>query len=194
MTMFETDERAQNLRNEILLRHISSVMTDSERAVLFGLQATNRMRENSKIISPENLKCGHHNWIGEGAVLDASGGLEIGNYVCVGLYSLIWTHTSYLQNKYEEVCISSEHIIRKPTKIGDRVFIGGHSVVYHGITIGDDAIIMPMSVVHEDVPTGATVSGAPIGKFKKLESRVKELEKQYADLYKMYLRQQDKPY
>ena len=187
--MFDTDERTQKLRNEILQRHISSVMTDSERAVLFGLQTTNRMRENSKIISPENLKCGHHNWIGEGTVLDASGGLEIGDYNCIGIYNCIFTHTSYFQQKHEETCITDKHIIRAPTKIGNRVFFGAHVVVYHGVTIGDDALIMPMAVVHEDVPAGDTVGGAPIGKFKALDKRVKEMEKLYASLYEMCLRQ-----
>ena len=72
----ETDPK---IRKEILTYHLSSVMTDSERAVLLGLPEGCRIRENAKIISPENLKCGTNVWIGEGAIIDASGGLEIGD-------------------------------------------------------------------------------------------------------------------
>ncbi|HPX12433.1 MAG TPA: CocE/NonD family hydrolase, partial [Syntrophales bacterium] len=70
---FNDDERNRNLRGQILQYFISSVMTDDERARLLGLPEGCRMRENAKIISPENFRCGKYVWIGEGAVLDASG-------------------------------------------------------------------------------------------------------------------------
>lgn len=187
--IFDSDERTNNLRNEILMRHVSSVMTDSERAKLFGLDSTCRMREGSKIIMPENLKCGKYNWIGEGVLLDASGGLEIGDFNCIGLYNCIFTHTSYMQQKNSKTCISDEHIIRKSTKIGSRVFFGAHVVVYHGVTIGDDAIILPMAAVNRDVPAGSIYGGVIVDKLTKLNDKIKDLEKKYADLYKMYLRQ-----
>ena len=45
--------------------------------------------------------------------------------------------------------------------IGDRVFIGAHSMVVGKITIGDDALIFPGSVVTRSVPPGAVVMGHP---------------------------------
>ena len=96
--IFKSNQRNNSLRTNILKQHISSVMTDDERAALWNLPKGCRMRENSKIISPENLKCGEYVWIGEGAVLDASGGLEIGSHTSIGLNVMIWSHTSFLSN------------------------------------------------------------------------------------------------
>ena len=48
-------------------------MTDVERAKFLGLPKGCRIRENAKIISQENLKIGNNVWIGESAILDASG-------------------------------------------------------------------------------------------------------------------------
>jgi maltose O-acetyltransferase len=45
--------------------------------------------------------------------------------------------------------------------IGDRVFIGGNSVVMPGVAIGDDAIVGAGSVVTADVPAGCVAAGNP---------------------------------
>ena len=122
--IFKNNERVNSLREQILMSFVSNLMTDDERARLFGLPIGCRMREGAKIISPEKFKCGKNVWIGEYAVLDASGGLTIGDYTQIGLHTLIWTHTSYLQALRSETCKSRRSIIRKPTKIGKCCFIG----------------------------------------------------------------------
>ena len=172
------------LRKQILTYHISGVLTDRERAKLFGLPEGCRIRENAKIISPENLECGNNVWIGEGAILDASGGLEIGNYTQVGLYVLIWTHTSVKQVMRSETGVHSRSIERNPTKIGNNCFIGGPSVIYPGVTIGDRVVVLPMSVVNKDVPDDSIVGGSPIGKLKDLERKVEKLERKIEELEK----------
>ena len=87
--MFFDDERSHRLRPQILTELVSQYMNDAERAAFYGLPPTCRVRERVKIISPENLKMGDHCWIGEGAALDASGGLEIGEHTSIGLNTLI---------------------------------------------------------------------------------------------------------
>jgi acetyltransferase-like isoleucine patch superfamily enzyme len=47
------------------------------------------------------------------------------------------------------------------TTIGAACVIGARAIVLPGITIGDNAVIMPGSVVTRDVPSGATVMGNP---------------------------------
>jgi acetyltransferase-like isoleucine patch superfamily enzyme len=47
------------------------------------------------------------------------------------------------------------------TRIGARCFIGAHSIILPGLTIGDGSIIGAGSVVTDDVPPGAIVAGNP---------------------------------
>jgi len=45
--------------------------------------------------------------------------------------------------------------------IGNRVFIGAHSMIVGRVTIGDDALIFPGSIVTRSVPPRAVVMGYP---------------------------------
>lgn len=90
--MFQLDEDTDaKLRNQILTYHMAEILTDRERAA-FHLPQGCRMRERAKILAPENFKCGKNVWIGEGAILDAQGGLTIGDYTQIGLNVMIWSH------------------------------------------------------------------------------------------------------
>jgi len=159
--VFKDTERSNRLRNQILEYFISSVMTDEERAELFGLPHGCRMRENAKIICPENLRCGQFVWIGEGVILDASGGLEIGEHTSIGFNTMVASHTSYLANLSLQNGIGSPLIERKPTRIGKGCFIAGPSVIYHGVSVGDKVVVAPMSVITGDVPSYTFVAGSP---------------------------------
>lgn len=159
--LFKNLDRNNNLREQVLKAFISGVMTDDERAELYGLPEGCRMRENAKIISQKNFKCGKYVWIGEGAILDASGGLEIGDHTSIGLNVMIWSHTSFLANITMDNKIGNPLIARSKTTIGSGCFIAGPSVIYHGVTIGDRTIVMPMSVVTKDIPGNCIVGGSP---------------------------------
>ncbi|ODS09940.1 acyltransferase [Vibrio scophthalmi] len=179
--MFDTDSEIAHLRSQILTYHISSVMTDVERAKLLGLKEGNRIREGAKIISPENLMMGENNWIGENAILDASGLLEIGNNNSIGLSVFVWTHDSHNVNLTGENTKENSHkIIRKKTKIGNNCFIAGHSIIMPGVTIGDGCIIAPMSVVYKDLHDGSVYT--PYRDFVRYEKRIKKLEKMVKEL------------
>jgi acetyltransferase-like isoleucine patch superfamily enzyme len=157
MQLFDNDTPS-DLRAQILTYRLSELMTDRERARLLGLPEGCRIRENAKVLAPEKLQCGHHVWIGEGAILDAQGGLSIGDYTQVGLSVMIWTHSSHKQALRSQTCGSKENIVYKPTKIGSNCFIAGPSVISAGVTIGDRVIITPLSFVEHDLPDGAVYS------------------------------------
>jgi acetyltransferase-like isoleucine patch superfamily enzyme len=154
-------DRQKRLRPEIIARLLTSVMTDDERAAYYGLPQGCRMREGAKLIGQEGLVCGEYVWIGEQAILDASGGLEIGSHTSIGLSVYLWSHTSVLTNLTMENFSGSPLIERKPTKIGSGVFIGGPSVVFPGVTIGDRVVVAPLSVVNKDIPSYSMVAGNP---------------------------------
>lgn len=65
---------------------------------------------------------------------------------------------------------------RSCIEIYDNVFIGGHSVIVNGVSIGPNAIVGGGSVVTHDVPPGTIVAGNParvIGSFEDLHERRK---------------------
>jgi len=110
------------------------------------------MREGAKIIAPEKFVCGKYVWIGENAILDASGGLAIGDHTSIASHVFIWTHSSVMANLTYHNEAGSGMIIRKPTTIGRGCLIAGPSVVYPGVTIGDQTVVTAMSVDTKSFP------------------------------------------
>ncbi|GAB3804777.1 hypothetical protein GCM10028798_25670 [Humibacter antri] len=101
---------------------------------------------------------GEGTWIGPFTVIDGSGGLTIGEGCDIGPGAKIYTHSSAHR------CLSGRafnEIEREPTVIGSRVFVGSNVVVFAGVTVGDEVIIQPNSVVTADVPSRTVVSGNP---------------------------------
>ena len=172
--LFRNLERNNNLRAQVLKACISGVMTDDERAKLFGLPEGCRMRENAKIIDIDKFKCGKYVWIGEGAVLDASGGLEIGDHTSIGLGVYVWSHSSFLANLTYNNIIGNPLITRAENRIGKGCFIAGPSVIYHGITVGDRTLVLPMSVVSKNIPGHCIIGGNPA-------KVIKEVNEEYID-------------
>lgn len=168
------------LRAQILQYHAAELMTDRERAIFLGLPEGCRIRERAKILAPEKLVLGKNVWIGEGAVLDAQGGLSIGDSSQIGLGVMIWSHSSHLQAIRGETTLGRDSISYKETRIGKNCFIGGPSVIAAGVTIGDGAIISPLTFVDRDVADGERVS-APRS-LKTLERRLNVLEKRLGTL------------
>ena len=169
MTLFNDDARANEVRKQILTYFVASVMTDDERADLLGLPKGCRMREGAKIISPENFHCGEYVWIGEGAILDASGGLAVGDHTTLASHVFVWTHTSYRANLAFDNRIGSPLTERRPTRIGRGCYVGGPSVIYPGVTLGDRTVVLPMSVVTKDLPGNCMAAGSPAKIIRELE-------------------------
>ena len=159
--MFDTTDRASALRPGVLTQFVSGMMTDDERARLYGLPEGCRMRENAKIYGAENLTCGKYVWIGENAKLDASGGLTIGDHTSIGLDVFLWSHTSFLTNLCKSNSSGSPLIKRAPTVVGSGCFIAGPTVVFAGTTIGDGCVILPFTSVNKDLPPFSVASGSP---------------------------------
>ena len=94
-------------------------------------------------------------------MLDASGGLDIGDHTTIGTNALIWSHTSVFANLTFDNRIGSPLNARKRTTIGKGCFIAGPSVIQLGVTIGDRSVVMSMSTVTEDIPSNSLVGGSP---------------------------------
>lgn len=92
---------------------------------------------------------------------EAGQGLYIGHYgsIILAPQARIGHNCSLAQNVTIGVAGSSEG--RGAPTIGNRVFIGAHSVIVGRITIGDDAVVCAGSVVNKSVPARAVVMGNP---------------------------------
>jgi acetyltransferase-like isoleucine patch superfamily enzyme len=182
--MFELDDdsdpQIREIRRQILLYRMADLLTDRERARLLGLPEGCRIRERAKILAPEKLTLGRNVWIGEGAILDAQGGLTIGDYTQIGLNVMIWSHSSHKQARLSKTCVDKEGIEYKPTRIGKNCFIGGPAVIAAGVTIGDRVVVSPLTFVDKDVPDDEVVSAKR--DVKQLERRIKTLERSLEEL------------
>jgi acetyltransferase-like isoleucine patch superfamily enzyme len=101
---------------------------------------------------------GDGTWIGAFTVIDGSGGLVIGSGCDISCGAQIYTHSSVKR------CVSGRRfaeVERRPTHIGDRVFIGANAVVNMGVSIGDEAVVAAGAVVTRDVPARTVVAGVP---------------------------------
>ncbi len=88
-------------------------------------------------------------------------GLYIGHYggIILPVEGRIGHNCSFAQNTTIGLAGSGE--ARGAPVIGDRVFVGAHSVVVGKITIGDDAMVCAGSIVTRSVPPRAVVMGNP---------------------------------
>jgi len=115
------------------------------------------------------IAIGRHCYIGIGAVLDWSGGLEIGDFVHVaGPSTGIWTHSSVAEALNGKDLRDRSECVVSGVKIGDRVWIGGNSTVYPGVIIESPAVVLPNSAVNTTVRSGTVVGGVPAVEKKKL--------------------------
>jgi acetyltransferase-like isoleucine patch superfamily enzyme len=102
-----------------------------------------------------DVKVGAHCWIGPNVILDGTGGLTIGEYVDISAGAQIYTHHTVQR------ILTGAPIEQAPTRIGSRVYIGPNTVIQKGVTISDGVVIGAMSLVTQDIPSGARAWGIP---------------------------------
>lgn len=126
-----------------------------EKARWLGFGEGTSVYDSVLIFGP--VRVGRNTWIGPFTVLDGSGGLEIGDHCSISVGVQIYTHDSI------EWSLSGgeKPIVRSPTKIGSRCYLGPNVVVARGITIGDGCVIGANSVVLDDIPAGSKAFGSP---------------------------------
>ncbi|MFC1712622.1 acyltransferase [Candidatus Poribacteria bacterium] len=135
-----------NLRNQMIVQKMQSCGTG---CMLHG---------KVTIVYPEHLSLGNNVHIGNNALIDALGGVTIGDNTHISRNLTIYS----CNHNYEGKVLPYDSIsIRKPIAIGRNVWIGADVKVIPGVAIGDGAIIGMGVVVSKDVPPLAVVVGQP---------------------------------
>lgn len=102
-------------------------------------------------------------------VIQCHESVTIGNYVNIGAGSMIFDtdfHSLYWKDRYDGTDVSKR--ATKPVTIKDFVFIGAHSVILKGVTIGEKSIVGAGSVVSKDIPDGEIWAGNPARFIRKI--------------------------
>jgi acetyltransferase-like isoleucine patch superfamily enzyme len=124
-----------------------------DKARLLGFGEGTSVYDSSLVLG--DVKCGKNGWIGPFTILDGSGGLTMGDDVTISAGVHVYTHDS-VQNT-----LTGAPIERSPVVIGNKVYVGPHSVIARGVTIGDGSVVGACSLVLADVPAGSKVAGSP---------------------------------
>lgn len=114
---------------------------------------------------------GDDTWIGAFTLIDGLGGLKIGRGCNISSGAQILTHSTARR------CVTERrfpHVDRRPTEIGDFVFVGANAVVLMGARIGDHSIIAAGAVVLEgtSVPPYSLVAGVPARVVRDLHAEI----------------------
>ena len=124
-----------------------------------------RISNHSQIVSPERLDIGDHVYVGHFSVLDASGGLSIGEGCQIAGFSGIYTHSSHVAIRlYGREYARTEHkqaYFEAPVRIGAYSFVGTHCVVLPGAVIGRGSLVAAQSVVKGEFADFAFLAGNP---------------------------------
>ncbi len=111
------------------------------------------MRPRVRIKFPWNLEIGNNCWIGEGVWIHNQDKVYIGNNTVISQEAFITTgsHDHY----------KTMDLITKPVRIGSGVWITSRAMILLGVSIADNAIITPNSVVHRNIEKAGIYCGNP---------------------------------
>jgi len=114
----------------------------------------------ARIIGVHKLAVGDRCYIGYDNVIQASGGVELGDDVVLGPGVKIWSVNHVFAR--DDVHIMDQGYELKPVAIGRGVWIAGDCFIMPGARIGDHAVVSAGSVVGaKDVEPYAIVAGNP---------------------------------
>lgn len=111
-----------------------------------------------------NIYAGDGFYMNFGCVILDCAEIRIGENVMFGPYVQVYAASHPLDAELR----SSGPELAKPIQIGNRVWIGGGSILCPGIKIGDNTTIGAGSVVTQDIPANVFAAGNPCRVIKEL--------------------------
>ena len=105
----------------------------------------------------KNISIGDDVYINFGCVILDCGQVKIGNQVLIGPNVGIYdaNHALDAEERMDGALLPGK------VTIGNRVWIGGGTIILPNVTIGDDTVIGAGSIVTHDIPSGVVAVGNP---------------------------------
>lgn len=141
------------------IRGAHKIRTSYWERMLAEVGAGVRFSHEVKIHAPGRLSIGAGSKILNKVILDARGGIRIGEVTQIGFESIILTSSHRFDDDTRPII--DQGMTNQPVEIGSDVWLGTRVIVLPGVTIGDHAIVGAGSVVTQDVPVWAIVGGNP---------------------------------
>ncbi len=110
------------------------------------------------LVNTHNLELGKGVSFGRHVLLDAMGGIQIGDRTGIGPNAVILAQEHSIVDR--DPMGNSAHRTR-PIKIGSNCFVGATTFIKAGVTLADNAVVAANSNVVTDVPEGGWVIGVP---------------------------------
>lgn len=104
--------------------------------------------------APENIVIGETTVIGGDCFIDGRSGVTIGRSVNIGGFVSVYTRQHDIDDPGFAECGG-------PVVIGDYAYLGSHTVVLPGVTVGEGSVTAAGSVVTNNVPPYTMVGGVP---------------------------------
>lgn len=155
-----------------------------------GLPHT-RIAPSTCIEGEAGLVLGDHVFIGPFNFIDATAGLTIEEGVQITNFVSIVTHSSHrairlLGRSYVTHTGPLPGYIKAPIHIGAYAFIGPHSLIEAGSTIGKGAVISAYAQVRGVVPDFAVMAGQPARRIGDVRERDAKLLAEHPELAEHY--------
>jgi len=127
------------------------------------IDKTSTIYRRVEVLFPNGLKIGKNVSIGWFALLDARGGITIGENTNISSYTKFITGSHDIDDKE----FTAEF---KSINIGKKVWVGTGATVLQGVTIGDGAVVAAGAVVTKDIPAYEVWGGVPAKFIRKRNS------------------------
>ena len=117
----------------------------------------------------KNISIGDDVYINFGCVILDCGQVKIGNQVLIGPNVGIYdaNHTLDAEERMDGALLPGK------VTIGNRVWIGGGTIILPNVTIGDDTVIGAGSIVTHDIPSGVVAVGNPCRVLREITDKDK---------------------
>lgn len=115
----------------------------------------------------KNLTIGKNVFINSGCRFQDQGKIIIGDESLIG-HNVVFATINHDYNP-----LNRGTMYLKPIELKERTWIGSHSTILPGVTVGENSVVAAGSVVTKDVPPDTIVGGNPAKFLANLEDKIK---------------------